>query len=951
MAGTALHQPHASFTQAADGASILSPLYQRRGVQETGHIELLPNPDFVFPARSPEHSPTLDHWSALNRRPRSAQLSSKSPLTDAGSHRPRGSVNALPNFTFNPSAGPATTSPTSPSPVTPPHSPVTMNVATPSRGVGHKRGGSEFIGGDGMGGAGLLSTSPTKGDAPLPAPRAPGRLGPPGGGPGHRHRRSGAISCHDLQFIMQPKGETSQTRAGSAPSTPLESDQNQFFSRGPQRRTLSQAELRTSADQPSLARSSSDNSPPRVVPRVRVGFADRVEYIRPLSTISSETEGSMSTIRGGHSLSNSMSSVISAGAASPPSARLTRTPLNTTFEDEIVAPRPQSSGNILDSVTKQKSEFHGEWQQNERPRSAITSHPADSPPSDPVSPSARKSPKRKSFSWWDTKRAHAGHLPSSVSEPSLLPSPPASPENSAFSGSDESTTVEAEKSSKKPRKVKIWGHSIISRKSKSHNNLKAKSIEDRQPTPPGFDNTLLSPNGETFGFGATDVTQFEPNFDIDDTITIVTDAQPAVVEAPAWTGRDHTDSDALSPVIDLDAALGPFNTPPLGANTRNAPIRSPPRARRSMHSLGFHAANFGSLSQPHRRTESAPELVPFDLRTAKAIPASTMPDVFEEEDEEEAEVQLENLTAETPSMDMMSSEPEEDDEESAEVGVHVVDIREAQDAKSWPMKSGLGIHRRKSPPVPLTVTDDVGLASPVSSSGDDYFTPREIPQIIKRDPSPVEVVEDFEEPRASSLTRDSDTTITPPLTAEDAKNPQPLNFSLPLPPQAIMTPDTLSGSSFSTRGFNTSQVSLSTPRLGTATSSSTTDNRSFTFGEPGPPVRGSCDDVPSLSSSRSTMTTPPQGPFATHGSQLPTGRTSSIYSTPSMDEQRRGAKRSSIASLSRLVGTTFGEKSKLSIESRPQSQHIMSTTATRTKSKRLSKFIFWKKANDAPTRP
>jgi hypothetical protein len=804
-----------------------------------------------------------------------------------------------------------------------------------------------------MGGAGLLSTSPTKGEVPLTAPRASTRLGPPGGGPGHRHRRSGAISCHDLQSIMQPKSEASQTRGGSAPSTPLESDQKQFFSQGPRRRTLSQAELRTSSDQSSPPRSGSDNSPPRVVPRVRVGFADRVEYIRPLSTISSETEGSMSTIRGGHSLSNSMSSVISAGAASPPSARMARTSLNTTFEDEDIAPRPQSSGNILDSVTKQKSDFHRSWQRDERPHSAVTSQRADSPTSAPLSPSAHKSPKRKSFSWWDTKRAHAGHLPSSVSEPSLLPSPPASPENSAFSGSDESTTVETEKSFKKPRKVKIWGHSIISRKSKSHNNLKAKSLEDRQPTPPGFDNTLISPNGETFGFSASDTNNFEPNFDIDDTITIVTDPQTAVIETPAWTGRDHTDVDALSPVIDLDAALGPFNTPPLGANSRNAPVRSPPRARRSMHSLGFHAANFGSLSQPHRRTESAPELVPFDLRTAKAVPTSTMPDVFEEEDEEEdeeeAEVPSQNSMVEAQSMDTMSSEPEDEDgeEEDAGFGVHVVDVAEAQDANSWPMKSGLGIQRRKSPPVSLAMAEKGDHASPLSSNGDNYFTPREIPQIIKRDPSPVEVVEDFEEPRASSLTRDSDTTITPPLTAEDAKNPQPLNFSLPLPPQTIMTPDTLSGSSFSTRGFNTSQVSLSTPRLGTATSSGTTDNRSFTFGEPGPAVRGSCDDVPSLSSSRSTITTPPQNPFATLGSQVPGGRTSSIYSTPSMDEQRRNAKRSSIASLSRLVGTTFGEKSKLSIESRPQSQHIMSTTAPKKKNNRLSKLIFWKKPGDS----
>jgi hypothetical protein len=278
----------------------------------------------------------------------------------------------------------------------------------------------------------------------------------------------------------------------------------------------------------------------------------------------------------------------------------------------------------------------------------------------------------------------------------------------------------------------------------------------------------------------------------------------------------------------------------------------------------------------------------------------------------------------------MASDPEEEteDEEEPGMGVHVVDIDEremdASTTKSWPMKPGLGIQRRASPPVAVQSEEP-------------------LPQLIHRDPSPVEVVEDFEEPRASSLiTHDSDATITPPLSAEDKNT---LNFSLPLPQQSIMTPDTLSGSSFSSRGFNNSQVSLSTPRLGTATSSGT-DSRSFSFGEPGPALlRTSVDDVPSLSSSRSTMTTPPQNMFP-HAAA--TGRSSSIYSTPSVDEHRRNAKRGSIASLSRLVGTTFGEKSKLSIESRPQSQHIISTTVAKKKTNRLSKLIhFWKKPGES----
>jgi len=114
-------------------------------------------------------------------------------------------------------------------------------------------------------------------------------------------------------------------------------------------------------------------------------------------------------------------------------------------------------------------------------------------------------------------------------------------------------------------------------------------------------------------------------------------------------------------------------------------------------------------------------------------------------------------------------------------------------------------------------------------------------------------------------------------------------------------------------------------------------------------MRMSVDDVPSLSSSRSTMTTPPQNGFVGASPFSPEGRSSSVYSTPSLDE-RRYSKRNSVASLSRLMGGAFGEKSKLSIETRPQSQHIMSTTPKVKKTNRLSKLIFWKKPNGEKAR-
>jgi len=213
--------------------------------------------------------------------------------------------------------------------------------------------------------------------------------------------------------------------------------------------------------------------------------------------------------------------------------------------------------------------------------------------------------------------------------------------------------------------------------------------------------------------------------------------------------------------------------------------------------------------------------------------------------------------------------------------------------------------------------------------------------------SPVEVVEDYEEPRACLLDRDSDSTLTPTLTPDGPKEPQTL---LPLShtpqPRSIMTSDTTGGSTFSTPELGPVQVYEPT-RLGTA-NSSIVEYRSLSFGEPGPEVRISVDDVPSLTSSRSTATSPANHAFGRPGSavyvdQFP--RAQSIGSTISFIERTR--KRSSIASLSRLVGL---ERSKLNIESRPQSQHMPPTTSPvkSKKTKRLSKLLnFWRPKNAA----
>jgi hypothetical protein len=108
------------------------------------------------------------------------------------------------------------------------------------------------------------------------------------------------------------------------------------------------------------------------------------------------------------------------------------------------------------------------------------------------------------------------------------------------------------------------------------------------------------------------------------------------------------------------------------------------------------------------------------------------------------------------------------------------------------------------------------------------------------------------------------------------------------------------------------------------------------IGEPGPEIRMSVDEVPSLTSSNSTMTresmmmmNPGFG-----NPQFRNGQRSVSLSNPVVNR-----KRSSIASLSRLL-SSHGEKSKLSIEERAEDYPEVKKES---KGKRISRMMqFWK---------
>ena len=171
-----------------------------------------------------------------------------------------------------------------------------------------------------------------------------------------------------------------------------------------------------------------------------------------------------------------------------------------------------------------------------------------------------------------------------------------------------------------------------------------------------------------------------------------------------------------------------------------------------------------------------------------------------------------------------------------------------------------------------------------------------------------------------------------------------------------MTPDTFS--SYSTSDFSPCQTTFDTPRLGTSSSMTTTDNRTISsafFTEPGPEFRASVDDVPSLTSSRSTMTNGPRQMFSPLGPRSIGERSESNASSFSLSQEQR-RKRSSIASFSKLVSGSFGgERSKLSIEQRPHSQHAQSVMEIKVgknkKHSRLSKLMHFWKTKDKDSKP
>lgn len=856
-------------------------------------IEAVPNRTFAFPSLPPPGSEPAGSTRLSNRqRPKSMNMTALRPQATDSIHRRTSSTlppTTLPSFTFNSTD---TTGLQSDVPD------MAQAQATPSRS-GHRRNNSELVGGVGVSGA--ISSSPTRSSAmQVPLRR-------------HRHGRSAALSSHDLSFIMNGPVEPQPRLSSSLPSTPLERPMELLGGNGID-----------SADPFGPALDSSLSRPPS---RPRVEFSANVEYIpRPLSTISSETESSLSTVRG-HSLNNSISSVLSLSAPSPPSSRARAISLETTLEDEpgIV---PRSSLDIGKNGSRE-----GEWLKHGSTTTRKTTRPVTEPSTDngrlsfiidnaPVKPRAPQKNRHSTSRslGFDRRRSEPaiGANPGSLSRLSALSLQ--EPSSAAHVAVDESEVTYDLRSS--TRRIKDWAVAKIIRKARPvSENPAPPNVAPRTITPVSKDPVAETDLDAVFSMDP------EPNHDSTMQRRSYVEFEPAMMSHQRSFDR-RTDDEEVGGMLDLDAALGPFRVPAGGSR------------RRIMHSSG-RLDNFsgpGLHYQPsHERTLSAPILIPFEQGRTGTPPQLPMEDVFEEEEEEPARSSVPTQAGRRTNTHMETEEDEEGEEEGEEsMGVEVVDRDDethlgvsrrdldaertsASHSSRSPMLSTPLLNRRPSSIIEETIAEE---SSPVDGVSFDS----------------VAIVPDHEEPRAQSLTKSSDSSETPTVLA--------VPTGLLALPDSQTSPETCHSSDFSSPDFARRQTSFEGSRVGTS-ASSITDNRtvsSCTTGEQAHDMRASVDDVPSLTSSRSTMISTMH--VNNSRRDISGTRTPSVISAP-LDPafaRERRRKRASIQSLSQLVGGSFGPRSD---SSRPQTATALTSLgqAPKKKEHRLKKLMFWKSAS------
>lgn len=777
----------------------------------------------------------------------------------------------------------------------------------------------------------VLSSSPTKSDSgyasPKLTPAAAARRR------GHAHKRSGAISSHDLSSIVLPQPTNkinAAMRGGSAPATPAVFDRDDAFIfpmtvDGPEQThaipaAKSESDIRQASASSSLPVEDAPG-PQKPANRARVGFSDTLEYIpRPLSLVSNETSSTV-TARPGHSTSGSISSLISLSNSIPADRDVdpatTTSPALTTTES-----RPSTAGPVLE---RDPSPWDAELAEPSPRRRNSIPHLAQLPPPQlnavvPSTPSPTKTPRRWSFFGLEPfvgsnspTRPRPVSSGSSESQTKSMASRHSDERQTEATAAalDEELPAEqktvARKRTKKQKKVKKWAGSILSRKSK------ARHVKHRRrtPTPPPLrDDEPEEAPYPRIGMITEDGTSSPPR------------------------SASLPDEDTSHPMIDLDAALGPFNTPLPRNPEWEAAQKAGGLVKRQLHSAaGMSRFTGPGMHYQHRRAESAPEMVPFEagrFGMHRFNSSSTMADVFEEDEEDEEGSESNRTTGTSTPLagapmerasnpidipGQRSTAPPVDDERASSSG----------DMASVPA----GIKRKGSDLSEKSQGSSRMKAEHAGSSLHDEVIAEEITFDIPTHPTV------FDSPNSAAPS---------PRQSRRSREHAPVDVSpLHLPASSLGPVSPYSMTQSSSFPSPRTPVSYDTQRISTAPSSLTEDNfRSLLMGEPGPEVRISVDGVPSLTSTSSTMTREsifmqhPQArqPLPAYDQPRPASFTASAF----------GRRRSSLASLSRLISSSHGERgerSKLSMEVTIDGENERKPKVS--KAKRISRMMqFWK---------
>ncbi|KAI0176226.1 hypothetical protein GGR52DRAFT_350874 [Hypoxylon sp. FL1284] len=915
-----------------------------------------PNPPFVFPARPSSSSAPSSFSRSTGRRPQSViefpsggfdlgyeTTTSRSPALPDFSFNPGASLSpdtasrpsrspALPGFSFNPGAS---LSPTE-SLLSPPLSPQTPRINT-NRG-GHRRGTSEFVGGKLKAGESIsvMNTSPTRSEGGFASPKLSPAEGPPRRG--HAHRRSGAISSHDLTMILKPNN-VPPLRGSSAPSSPADfGDMYRNFPEPnvePPTTDPAPQETKEEVQETSAQPASEPDPPPNSTARTRVGFSDTLEFIpRPLSLVSTDTSSTL-TVRPGHRVSGSLSSVLS--MTNPTSAdrdvpNLVGSPASRSKTES----RPSTAGAVLERIPSLRVLDENSPSPRRRNSIPLLMGLPQGDVEAPADPSPSKTPKRWSFFGLEPfvaagsptrTRPVSSSSTDAQEKSSEYTGPLGDPEHKPNPEADipHSGDVKTSGRKKKQKKVRSWAGSILTRKSKSRTK-KSKSMRRRSQTPPA----PMLQDADDFLLGVSDV----PTTPM---VLVTGPTQSQAEPASVAPGREH-DEDISYPMIDLDAALGPFNTPSSRDPQWEEAQRGGAAPKRQLHSAAGMRGFSGPGMHYHRRAESAPEMPPFEAARFgihRFGSSSTMADVFEEEEEEEDEEEEEEDggSAKTQS-DVSTPDADGSADESSLSSSH-------DDATSTPTQ--------ECEPT-QAVSDDVQqTASSVKRKGSGSSLEMQRPgsrmrtenvtgdlreEVIVEEPSYVTSGRYIVLPGPSEALASE---MPSPRTILDSEV-DPLDSNCALAPSAAMAPNTPYSTAYSPSFPSPrSPMSYDAHRISTAPSSVADENNyhSLLMGEPGPELVRMSIEVPSLTSSISTTTRessfpgvrPRNMPFH---DQRPASFTTTAF----------GRRRSSLVSLSRLISTAHGgERSKLSMEvpcdSEPEKK--------KSKSKRLSRMMqFWK---------